>query len=145
MRKFKVGDVYSADCFNDRDEKVGRKGGYWRFKIIEVIHGHHEGKECNLYIGIKVDMGDYQQPSTNYLVESFNSDGVSIDGEDYYFKLKRSITKKRGMKITQREDLYFWNIPKEFKKEKPKSDDIHAQIASINLSAPTKYLFGSGW
>ena len=124
MRKFKVGDVYSADCFNSRDEKVDRKGGYWHFKIIEVVYGHYEGKTCNLYIGIKVDMDDYQQPSMNYLVESFNSDGISLDGDEYTFKLKRNITKKRGMKITQWKNLYFWNLPKEFKKEEPQIDDI---------------------
>ncbi len=124
MRKFKVGDVYSADCFNDRDEKIDRKGGYWHFKIIEVVRGYHDGKAYNLYIGIKVDMRDYQSPSTDYLVESFNSDGVSTYGVDNYFKLKRNITKKRGMKITQGRNLYFWNLPKEFKKEEPQIDDI---------------------
>ena len=97
MRKFKIGNVYSADCFNDRGEKVDRGDGYWHFKIIEVVRGYQNRKGYNIYIGIKVDMNDYQKPSTNYLVESFNSDGVSLDGERYHFKLKRNITEKKGM------------------------------------------------
>ena len=113
------------------DEKIDRKGGYWHFKIIEVVYGHYEGKTCNLYIGIKVDMRDYQSPSTDYLVESFNSDGVSTYGVDKYFKLKRNITKKRGMKITQGRNLYFWNLPKEFKKEEPQIDDIELHPLAV--------------
>ena len=124
MRKFKIGNVYSADCFNDRGEKVDRGDGYWHFKIIEVVRGYQNRKGYNIYIGIKVDMNDYQKPSTNYLVESFNSDGVSLDGEHYHFKLKRNITEKQGMEIRQREKLLIENYPNEFKSKDPKVDDI---------------------
>ena len=76
-------------------------------------------------------MGDYQCPSANYLIESFNSDGVSLDGDECTFKLKRNITKKRGMKITQWKNLYFWNLPKEFKKEEPQNDDVELHLLAV--------------
>lgn len=147
MRKFKVGNVYSADCFDSNGKKIDRKSGYWHFKIIEEVYGHHEGKACNLYIGIKVDMDDYQQPSVNYLIESFNSDGVSSHAVDNYFMLKRNVPKKQNIKIEQRRNLYFWNLPKEFKKEEPQinyilgcSNDRLKQWADSVKANPGKFI-----
>ena len=139
MRKFKVGDVYSADCFNSRDEKIDRKGGYWHFKIIEVVYGHYEGKTCNLYIGIKVDMGDYQCPSANYLshsiVRSFEKEivsqgrNLSLDGDDdtssacgaSFLQLNKKHNKKERNEDNPMEEYaecYTFGIPKEHLKRK---------------------------
>ena len=76
-------------------------------------------------------MRDYQSPSTDYLVETFNSDGISLDGDQYYSKLKRNITKKRGMEIRQWKELDTWNYPKEFKKEEPQIDDIELHPLAV--------------
>jgi len=113
VRKLKIGNVYSSDYFYNSGIKLDPDGGFWHFKIIEIIYNLHG--DPALYVGIKTNMGDYAC-GPNDLIQVFDCEGESINDGYGFFKLKRIMRKKQGIKIEQREKLDLWNNSQEIKK-----------------------------